>query len=325
MDHKIDRRSLLALGVATVAGGGSPAVAQNAWPDQRISLLVGFAAGGYADSVARIIGQKLSERLKQTVVVQNMEGAGGNTAGRQVSVSPANGYTVLVTTTGLAINETLYKEKGFKADALTAIAMPVTAPESLTSNPKSDIKTLADAVREAKEGRVFLGTPGIGSGSHIAAEYFFKVLAKHDVKHIPFPGGSPAKQGLLSGDVNVLAATATTGIIPSIVSGEISGLAVASSERDPAIPAIPTFAELGFPDFLASSWVGFFAPSATPRPILERLNSAINEALNDADVRSKFSSLGTLLVSRSLDESQVFFKDEITRWAKMVQATGLSM
>ena len=184
---------------------------------------------------------------------------------------------------------------------------------------------LADAVREAKEGRVFLGTPGIGSGSHIAAEYFFKVLAKHDVKHIPFPGGSPAKQGLLSGDVTVLAATATTGIIPSILSGEISGLAVASSERDPAIPAVPTFAELGYPDFLASSWVGFFAPSATPRPILERLNSAINDVLKDADVRSKFEGLGTLLVSRSLDESQGFFKDEVARWAKMVQATGLSM
>ena len=304
----------------------APAMAQEAWPNKRISLVVGFASGGFADSVARIIGAKLADRLGQQIVIQNMDGAGGNIAARHVAVAPADGYTSLVTTTSLAINDTLYKSKGFSAKGLTPIALPVSAPESFASNPRSSIKSLADLLAQVKAGQtVYLGTPGIGSGSHIAAEYFFKVLAKADVKHIPFPGGAPAKLGLLAGDVSIMSSTATAAAVPAMASKEILGLAVASAQRDPAIPDVPTFAELGYPEFLASSWAGFFAPDGTPDSVLLKLNAEINAALKDPDVMTKIDSMGLIVANQGQSEARAFFGAEIQNWAKMIEASGVSV
>ena len=312
--------------VAFIVLNCGTARAEDAWPGKRISLTIGFAAGGFADSVARIVGGKLSERLGQSIIYQNMDGAGGNIAARHVAVAPADGYTILVTTTSLAINDTLYKSKGFSAHGLTPVAIPVSAPESLAANPKSSVKTLGDLLTQAKTGgTIFLGTPGIGSGSDLAAEYFFKILAKVPIKHIPFPGGAPAKLGLLAGDVNVMASTATAGTVPSMVSGEITGLAVASAQRDPSIPNVPTFAELGYPGFLASSWAGFFAPEGTPEPILRKLNTEINTVLRDPEVRSKLDAMGLIVADRPQSEATAFFESEISNWAKMVQAAGISL
>ena len=304
----------------------SPVQAQDAWPTKRISLTVGYAPGGFADSVARIIGGKLGDRLNQSVVTQNMEGAGGNIAARHVAATTPDGYTILVTTTSLAINDTLYKTKGFSAKGLTPVAMPVSAPESFASNPKSNVKTLGDLLAQAKAGEtVFLGTPGIGSGSHLAAEYFFKVLAKANVRHIPFPGGAPAKLGLLGGDVTVLSSTATAATIPAMLSKEILGLAVASAERDPAIPDVPTFAELGFPGFLASSWAGFFVPDGTPEAVVKKLNAEINAALGDPEVKAKIDAMGLIIANRTQAETQAYFTSEIANWAKMVEAAGVAV
>ena len=326
MSAKISLLGAVCLNFMAIGGLAlAPAQAQEAWPTKRVTLIVGYAPGGFADSVARIIGARLSERLGQQIITQNMEGAGGNIAARHVAVAPADGYTILVTTTSLAINDTLYKAKGFSAQGLAPIALPVSAPESFASNPKSSVKSLADLLAPAKRGEtVYLGTPGIGSGSHLAAEYFFKILAKANVRHIPFPGGAPAKLGLLGGDVTVLSTTATAAAIPAILSKEIIGLAVASAERSPAIPDVPTFAELGYPDFLASSWTGFFAPEATPEAVLVKLNAEINAALRDPDVKSKIDALGLIIAQRSQPDSRTFFRAEIQNWARMVEAAGVS-
>jgi tripartite-type tricarboxylate transporter receptor subunit TctC len=326
MSMKSNLLGAVCLSFAAVSLALAPAQAQDAWPQKRISLTIGFASGGFADSVARIIGAKLSDRLGQQVVMQNMDGAGGNIAARHVASTAPDGYTVLVTTTSLAINDTLYKTKGFSAKGLTPVALPVSAPESFASNPKSNIKTLGDLLAQAKAGEtVFLGTPGIGSGSHLAAEYFFKVLAKANVKHIPFPGGAPAKLGLLAGDVSVLSSTATAATIPAMVNKEVLGLAVASAERDPAIPDVPTFAELGFPGFLASSWAGFFVPDGTPDAVQAKLNAEINAALKDPEVKAKIDAMGLIIANRTPAETQAYFKSEIGNWAKMVEAAGVAV
>ena len=327
MSAKVSLLGAVCLNIAAFAGLTlAPAQAQEAWPTKRVSLLIGYAPGGFADSVARIIGLKLSERLGQQVINQNMEGAGGNIAARHVAAATPDGYTILVTTTSLAINDTLYKTKGFSAQGLAPIAMPVSAPESFASNPKSSIKSLADLLAQAKAGEtVYLGTPGIGSGSHLAAEYFFKTLAKVNVKHIPFPGGAPAKLGLLGGDVTVLSSTATAATIPAMVSKEIIGLAMASAERNPAVPDVPTFVELGYPDFLASSWTGFFAPEGTPDAVLVKLNAEINAALRDPEVKSKIDAMGLIITQRSQPDSRAFFRAEIQNWGKMVEAAGVSV
>ena len=310
------------IGILCAGVGGARAQGAEKWPTHRVSVVVGFSAGGFADGVARAISRKLSEQWQQPVVVQNMPGAGGNIAARSVSIATPDGYTLLATTTSLAINETLYKNKGFSSNGLIPIAMPVEAPELLASNAKSDIRSFADMLKRAREGKLYMGTSGIGSGSHISAEYFFKVLAKADVKHIPFQGGNPAMLALMTGDVNIMASTATA--IPSIRNGELIGLVVGSEKRSPNLPKVPTYAENGFPGFTASSWAGFFAPAGTPDAIVEKINKDINEALRDPDVQKQFEIMGLSPSSRSKAEAASFFKSEVEQWGKMVTAIGLT-
>ena len=321
---KVFRKSIGAIAIPLLIYTCSTAMAQEPWPTKRVSLIVAFSAGGYADTIARIIARELGERLNQAVIVQNVGGAGGNTAARQISVSTPEGYAFLVTTTGIAINDSLYKDKPFDGSQLVPVAIPVSAPEALTSNPKFGIKSFSDMIAAAKEGRAYMGSPGIGTASHIAAEYFFKQLAKVNVKHIPFAGGSESMQALRVGDINVRAATVTTLTIPSIVNGEIVGLAVATEQRDPVLPNVPTFAELGYPGFVATNWVGVFARAGTPDAILNRMNSEINAAMNEPGVRKRTDALSLSITSRSLAETNSFFKAEIARWATMVEASGLS-
>lgn len=320
--------------VAVIAGAlaasagiscNSPAGAQDAWPTARISVIIGFSSGGFADTVGRVISKEVSDRIKQPVVVQNMPGAGSNTAARHVTVSPPDGYTLLVTTTSLAINETLYKSKGYAAKDLVPIAIPVTAPESLSSSAKSGIKSFKDLERVAGEGKLFVGSPGIGSGSHISTEYFLKTRATLKFSHIPFQGGSSAIHALLTGDINVVATTAGAATTPAIIRGELVGIGVASRSRYPAIPMVPTFAELGFPGFEASSWVGFFAPAAVPKSVVERLSNEINAALKSGEVAGRLDKIGLIPVQRSLAETQQYLTDEMKRWSEMVKLTGLAM
>jgi tripartite-type tricarboxylate transporter receptor subunit TctC len=237
---------------AVIAAPTAGSAQSTDYPSQRISFIVGFAVGGFADTIARWVAIRLGERTGQTVVVQNMEGGGGVRAARRVAMSPPDGYTILVTTTSLTINESLVPNRGYTADAFDAVSLPVSAPESLSASVKSPIKTLAELVKEAKSGTVFMGSAGIGSGSHIAGEYFFKVLAKAPVKHIPFPGGNPAMVGLLTGDVTVLAATATA-LVRNVNNGDVTGLGIAATERSPMLPSVPTYAEAGYPGLSAAS------------------------------------------------------------------------
>jgi tripartite-type tricarboxylate transporter receptor subunit TctC len=235
---------IASLGTAIVAPTTARAQAAE-HPGERLSFVVGFAAGGFADTIARWVATRMSERIRQTVVVQNMEGGGGMRAARRVAMSPPDGTTILVTTTSLAINETLVPDRGYTATSLEAIALPVSAPESLSTSIRSPIKTLAELVNAAKAGTVFMGTAGIGTGSHIAGEYFFKAVAKAPVKHIPFPGGNPAMMGLLQGDVTVLAATATA-LVRNVNNGDVTGLGIAATTRSPMLPSVPTYAEAGW-------------------------------------------------------------------------------
>jgi tripartite-type tricarboxylate transporter receptor subunit TctC len=312
-------KSLAVLALSHLLAPG--ASAEEAWPNKRLTMVVGFAAGGFADSVGRLIARKLGEKLKQPVIVQNVDGAGGNIAARQVSIAPADGYTLLVTTTSLAINETLAKDKGFTSDSLVPVAIPVEAPEMLVANPKHGIRSLSDALNHAKTDKLYFGSSGLGSGSHIAVEYFFKTLAKVEAKHIPFKGGHPAMHALLTGDVNLLASTATAK--PAIRSGELVGLAVASDQRDPSIPDVPTYAELGFPGFKASSWVGVFAPAGTPGAIVNRLNAEIDAVMAEPDVQRQLEQMGLLKSSRSAQDTAALFRSDVARWREMVQAIGL--
>ena len=308
----------------TIALAASPAVAADAevWPNKRVAVIVGYASGGFADNVARVVGRKLGETWNQPVVIQNMAGAGGNIAARSVATAPADGYTLLATTTSLAINDTLYRDKGFRTDGLTAVAIPVEAPELLVANPKSGIKTFADLLTKSKTEQIYLGSSGIGSGSHISAEYALRIMAKVNVKHIPFSGGNPAMLALMTGEISVLASTATA--IPAIQSGELVGLAVGSLERSAILPDVKTYSENGLKGFTASSWTGLFAPIVTPETTLKTINAAVNEAVKDPEVLRQLKTLGVMPSQRSQPDAVKFFKAEILNWEQMVKSIGLS-
>src|SRR5262245_15117634 len=323
--RNIAKPSILPLLVASfvVAGPTCGRAESAAYPAQRINFFVGFAAGGFADTIGRWVAARLGERLGQTVVVQNLEGGGGIRAARRVATSPADGYTILVTTTSLAINESLVPDRGYTANQFEAVSLPISAPESLSASAKSPIKTLAELVAEAKAGKVFMGSAGIGSGSHIAAEYFFKVLVKSPVKHIPFPGGNPAMMGLLSGDVNVLAATATGNISRAVLNGDTTALAIAAAERSSTLPSVPTFTEAGYPGMFATSWVGFFAPAGTPEAVLAKLNSEINAIVQEPEIAKRIEAAGVQTTIRNRAETAKMFGMEVTNWSTMVQAVGV--
>lgn len=303
----------------SVAGG--PLTAQQ-YPTRTITVVVAAAAGGYADSVARIIAERLSTRLGQNVVVENRGGAGGNIGAKAVAGGAPDGYTILATTTALSINETLYKRKGYSIDELKPAAIPVSAPEVIVAHPSVAAKDLAELVKTNKS--VTYGSAGVGTGSYIAAEYFFKELAKVETVHVPFPGGAPAINAIMGNHIGILAATVSPLIAP-ISRGALKGLGIASAKRLELVSSVPTYAEIGFPSFYASSWVGFFLPAKTDEAVLDQLNHEINEALKDQAVQARLKPFGVQTFVRSRKETEVFLGGEVDRWGKMVQTLGLSV
>lgn len=301
---------------------GTPAFAQSAdYPSDRITLTVGFAAGGFADTYARILGDELGKKWKTVVTVENTAGAGGNTAASFIANQEPDGYNILVTTTAIAINPTLYKSLDYKLDDLTGIAVPVSSPETIATHP-SQPGTLK-AFLEAHQGKeITFATAGVGSGSHIAAEYFLKVIAKVNAAHVPFRGGALSVQAALGNQVNMVASS--FGVTPQVVEKALTGLAVASAERNPTMPDVPTYAEGGYP-FIAESWVGLFAPSKTPPEVVEKLNGAINEIMSEPEVQKKLSDMGYQLHIRTVPEVAAYVKEEGAKWGEMVKAIGVTV
>src|SRR5262245_16588637 len=207
--------------------------------------------------------------------------AGGNVAAKTVAGSAADGHTILVTTTALAINETMHKNKGFAADDLATVAIVGSSPESLSAPPATQAGNISEFVKSSQGKPINFGTAGAGSGSHIAAEYFFKVLAKVPATHVPFQGGAPVTNAAVAGHIDLLAATFAANIVAQLRAGKLKGLAIASEKRNAAMPDVPTFVEAGFPGFTAASWVGFFVPAKTPPDVIAKLHDAIDAMVRD--------------------------------------------
>jgi tripartite-type tricarboxylate transporter receptor subunit TctC len=306
----------------------TPVISQDAfgqsYPSRSISIVVGFAPGGLVDSVARVIGQKLSERLGQPVVVENRPGASGNIAHKAVASATPDGHTLLVASTSVAINESLFKNKGYSASELTPILIAAATPEVLATHPSRPEKNLKDFVDAAKaRGQPLLfATAGIGSGSYIAAEYFFKFKAQVPATHVPYQGGAPAITAGMGNQVDVIAVAMAGGVAEPIKAGQLRGLGVASEKRAAALPDVPTYAEAGFPGFTATAWAGFFAPAKTDRAIITKLNAMINEILDDPEVMRRLGPLGLEAIHGSPADAEALFKTEVEKWTLMVNSIG---
>jgi tripartite-type tricarboxylate transporter receptor subunit TctC len=300
-----------------------PTAAQQ-YPSQQVTIVVAAAAGGFADGVARTVGEKLGERLGQTIVVENKGGAGGNLGARMVAQSPPDGHTILVSTTSMAINGTLYKSMGYATADIRPAAIVGSAPEVIVVHPSRPAQNLADLLAAAKTTSLEYGTAGIGSGSFIAAEYLFKILAKVQTVHVPFAGGAPGITAILGNHISVFAATVSP-LIVHINAGKLRGLGIASPIRYPVVPSVPTYAENGVADFHASSWVGFFVPTKTGDAVVEKLNATISEVLKDAAVQERLKRFGLEPMYGNTAETARFFASEVEHWGKMVKALDLSI
>jgi tripartite-type tricarboxylate transporter receptor subunit TctC len=290
------------------------------YPNQKITFVVAFAAGGFADTLARYVAQKLNERLGQPVIIENRGGAGGNTAARAVRSAEPDGYTVLVTTTALAINATMYRHLDLSLDQLSTVAISAASPETIAAHPSKAQGGLKEFLVWAKDREITFGSAGVGSGSHLAAEYFFKVHAKVKALHVPFRGGAPAVQAVLGNQIDLVASS--FGVNAQVNDGMLKGLAVASPERNPNMPQVPTYKEAGFP-FVAESWVGFFVPAKTDPAIVAVLNVAINAAVSDKSGRGHLTTLGFQVTPRSVVESQAYLKSEVEKWGEMVRTVNV--
>ncbi|MGN6572888.1 MAG: Bug family tripartite tricarboxylate transporter substrate binding protein [Pseudolabrys sp.] len=314
----------LALAVTLAAFATMPARADT-YPSSKITLIVAFAPGGVADTLARLIGQGLSDRLHEPVVVENRGGAGGNIAAGIVARAQADGYTLLVTTTALAINATLHEQNPFKPEDFVTVAIAASSPEALVTSPDNPAKDLADLVRMAKERPVTFGSAGVGSGSHVEAEYFLKELAHVNATHVPFQGGAPAINATLGRQIDLLATTLGGAAAAQIKAGKLKGLGIAADKRAAVVPDVPTYAEQGFAGFTAASWVGVFAPARTDPKVVATLNAAILDVLKSDAVQQRLTGIGFDPLALPQPQAQAMFAAEIGKWGGMVRTLGLSV
>jgi tripartite-type tricarboxylate transporter receptor subunit TctC len=292
------------------------------YPDRPVRVIVGFAAGGFADSVARVIGQKVSDQMGQQLVMDNRGGAGGNIAAKLTATAAPDGYTLLVHTAASGINVTLAPEPGFDLlKDLAPIANTVSAPGLWIVQASHPATTLQDLIRMSKGKRLTYATAGVGTSSHIAADYLLRSLAGLDAVHVPFRGGAPALAALLGGQVDLMSGSG--GALPFIKSGRLKVLGISSLKRSTLYPDAPTVSEAGFPGFEERSWVGFFAPAKTPAAIVTRLNKEINVALAQQDVIARFNGQGMELHPGSVADFTRHVRNEVAMWSKIIKTTGV--
>jgi tripartite-type tricarboxylate transporter receptor subunit TctC len=295
------------------------------YPSKQITLVVAFAPGGVADTLARLIGKGVSERLQQAVVVENRGGAGGNIAAEVVAHANPDGYTILATTTAFAINQTLFVNKPFSVSDFRTIAIAASSPEALVTSPTNPAGDLPTFIKAMNGRTINLAIPGIGTGSHVVAEYFFKKFVKLPVQPIPYQGGAPAINATIGGQVDLMATTLGGGAAAQVEGGKLKGIAIAAEKRAAVAPNIKTYAEQGYPGLSAASWVGLFAPAKTDPVIISRLHAAVQDVLNDPAVQKNLQAIGFDPIRQSPAEAEAYFKSEVTKWGGMVKELGLSI
>lgn len=316
------RATHFAAAALIVAGFAQPCSAQT-YPSQNVTVIVAFPAGGLADIIGRLVSTKLSDRLKQSFVVENRGGAGGNLAAKSVAAAEPDGYTLLTTTSALAVNATASKNKGFETSDLRPVAIVAFSPDVIAIHPSNPAKNLKEFIANAQAKSFTYGSAGVGTGPYIGAEYFFREVAKVKYVQVPFQGGAPAITAVLGNHVDAIVLTLPP-VTPHILSGALRGIGVASEKRNTAIPNVPTYAEMGYPNMYVGSWVGLFAPAKTPDAVVAKLNAEINAVMKEPDSLERLKKAGFEPVVKSAAEVNEYFKTDVERWGKMVQAIGFS-
>ena len=320
------RRRLLRLaaGAAVLPALSGFASAQT-YPSRPVRIIVGFAAGGPNDILARLVGQWLSERLGHPFVIENRPGAGSNIATEAVVHATPDGYTLLLVGTPNAINATLYDNLNFNfIRDIAPIAGLIRGALVMVIHPSVPARTLPEfiAYARANPGKLSYGSGGVGGITHITAEHFKQEAGGLDIVHVPYRGAAPALTDLLGGQVQAVFLDAPA-LMAQITAGKVRPIGIASDRRNPMLPDVLTLAEQGYPDTSSDNWYGLLAPAKTPPAVIAKLNAAFVAAINDPVVKEKLVRSGAIPIANSPTEFGAILKDELERWGKLVRAKGI--
>lgn len=312
----------LMLAIAAVSSAAAEDVAS--YPSATIRIVVPYPAGGTADALPRIISDRLQARWKQSVIIINRPGAGGNIGAETVALAEPNGYTLLATPPGpLVINEALYKELSFRPSEFEPVIVMGSVPNVMDVRPGFPAKTARDVLNYilANPGKVTFASQGVGTTSHLAGVLFEK-LSNSSMVHVPYSGSAPALQDLMGDRVDLLFDNLASSL-PLYKAQKLQIVAVGSSQRIAALADLPTVAEVGVPGFESGTWFAIVAPPKTPPELLERLNRVVNEILSEPSLKAKFAQLGVQPVGGTRAETNSLISRERQRWGELIRAAGI--
>ena len=320
------RRAALAL-VAAPLLAGSALAQQAAWPDKMVKLVVPFPPGGPTDTASRIIGEKLRERLKQTVLVENRPGASGSIAAIQVSKAAADGYTLMMLATPTLLAPHLYKKAGYDTvKSFTPVATVYDLPIVIVVNPKMlpEVTDLKSLIANAKAQKTPLNytSSGVGSFGHLSME-LLKQLAGFNMQHVPYKGGVPAITDTLGGQVPVMYADLVAAL-PHIQAGTLRAIAVGSPQRVTMLPEVKTIAEQGTKGYDAVSWGGLLAPVGTPKAVVDRIANEVKQILAEKEVQEKLLNAGAIAHFQDPAQMGQRIEQDYTRWGQLIREKGIA-
>ncbi|TMH85305.1 MAG: tripartite tricarboxylate transporter substrate binding protein [Betaproteobacteria bacterium] len=301
----------------------APAFAQG-YPARPIRMLVPFSAGGTVDIVARVVGAKLAADLGQPFIVENKGGAGGTIAAAMLAKSAGDGYTLMMMHQGLAFNASLYSDLPYDTlRDLAPIALVGATPNALVVTHLLPVKTVQEFLAYARSnpGRIAYGSGGIGSAGHLSVE-LLQSLTGTKLTHVPYKGSGPAITDLISGQIQAMLLTMPA-VMPYVKGGKVRAIATSGARRSPALPDLPTIAEAGVPGYEYTPWYGMFGPGTLPKPLIARLNSAVNTSLAEAGIREKLAQQGLEVQSMTSDQFSGIVRADVARWGKIIGELGV--
>jgi tripartite-type tricarboxylate transporter receptor subunit TctC len=315
------------LRVATLTALAALAGSANAqsYPTKPVRIVLSYTAGGPVDMLSRTVGEKVAARIGQPVLVESRSGASERIATEHVLASPSDGYTILLVGPAHSTNPSLFDMKYDAQTQMTGLIHLVDIPPVLSTNPASGLQTFGDLVKlaKAKPGEVNYGTAGNATNNHLTME-LVSLLAGITMQHIPLKGDAPVMTEALANRITV-ASNTLPGVLPHIRSGRLRGLAIASKERSPLLPDVPTFVEQGYPDAVTNTWFGLVMNVGTPPEIVKRLNAEFQAALAMPDVREKLIQVGMTPVGGSPQQFTALIRSDVERWRKIIKARGIKV
>lgn len=315
------RTALAALSLVAAA-----ASAAQDWPTKPITLVVPYPPGGPTDIVARVVAQGLGDELKQTIIVDNRSGAGGNIGADMVAKSTPDGYTLLLATTAHAINMSLFKNLNYDTrKSFAPVSLLTSGPLVIVTRPDLPASNVRELIALAKStpGKLTFASSGNGQSTHLAAE-LFGAMAGVRMVHVPYRGSAPALTDVMGGQADIMFDTMLSSM-PYVNGGKLKALAVTGAARSPAAPNVPTVAEAGLPGYEATAWNGLLAPAGTPASVVDRLNGALQKVLGRADIQQKFAAQGFAPAWKTPADTARFLDVEVDKWAGVVKTSGATV